>query len=739
MATTIALAGNPNSGKTTMFNDLTGATQYVGNWPGVTVEKKEGKLRGRKDVTVTDLPGIYSLSPYSPEEVVSRDYLLGGGAGAILNLVDGTNLERNLYLTTQLAEVGLPMVVALNMMDLVKKNGDKMDEKKLSEMLGCPVKATSALRSTGTSEAAAEAAKLAADGAAAPAPMQFSAEVEAALGAIATMLGSRVAENRRRWFSVKAFERDELALSQLGLSAAEKKQLEDIVVPVEDKLDDDSESIITSQRYDRIADIMAACVKKTQRTMSTSDKIDRVVTNRWLALPIFAAIMFLVYFIAVTTLGTFVTDWANDTLFGEWIGGGIETLLVNVGAADWLISLIVEGIIAGVGAVLGFVPQMIILFLLLGFLEDVGYMARVAFIMDRIFRKFGLSGKSFIPMLISSGCGIPGIMATKTIENEKDRRMTIITTTFIPCGAKLPIIALIAGALFGGGWWVAPLIYFIGIAAVIVSGIMLKKTPLFAGEPAPFVMELPQYHLPAIKNLLLHMWERVRSFVVKAGTIIFASSIVIWFLLGYGVVDGSFGRVEPLVEQGIEAGVLDEETPAIDYSIMATVGNVIAPVFEPVGFGNWKASVGVVTGLVAKENLVSTLSIIGNMDEDAAMEGDTEADARISVVMGGMVAGALGGMAYLIFNMLCAPCFAAIGAISRNMQSWKWTLFAVAYQCVFAYCISLMVFQFGSLFIGGGFGVGTVAAIIVLLIFLFMLFRPAPKSNKKAQAAAAHS
>ncbi|MDL2323771.1 ferrous iron transport protein B [Ruminococcaceae bacterium OttesenSCG-928-A16] len=705
MSITIALAGNPNSGKTTMFNNLTGATQYVGNWPGVTVEKKAGTLRGNKNITVIDLPGVYSLSPYTPEEIVTRDYLLHESPGAILNLVDGTNLERNLYLTTQILEIGLPVVVALNMADILRKTGDVVDINKLSEQLGCPVVATSAIKGEGIIAAAELAAKNAGQKTF-MASHRYANDIEAALAEIDGIIAGKVPANQQRWYSIKLFERDEKALQELALPTAKTGQISRIIETIENEYDDDSESIITSERYTFIAGVMKQAVHKKQHGLTTSDKIDRVVTNRWLALPIFAVIMLAVYYISVSTVGTIVTDFTNETLFGEWIMPSLASWLTGLGTAEWLVSLVVDGIVGGVGAVLGFVPQMVVLFLLLGFLEDCGYMARVAFIMDRIFRKFGLSGKSFIPMLISSGCGVPGIMATKTIENEKDRRMTIITTTFIPCGAKLPIIALIAGAILGGAWWMAPLMYFIGVAAVLVSGIILKKTKLFAGEASPFVMELPQYHWPALKGLLLHMWERVRSFIVKAGTVIFASAVLIWFLASFGF-NGGFGMVEA------------------ENSILAVIGRFIAPIFAPLGFADWRAAVGTISGLVAKENLVSTLGVLYGLGEEAEGLGLWQA----TMAMFPNIAGA---MSFLIFNMLCAPCFAAIGAIKRQMASTKWTLFAVAYQTVFAYVISLMVYQFGSLLTGGAFGVGTGVAVVLLAVFLFLLLRPAQNPLNKA-------
>ncbi len=718
MNCTIALAGNPNCGKTTMFNKLTGSNQYVGNWPGVTVEKKEGRLRGSKNVSVVDLPGVYSLSPYTPEEVVSRDYLLHGDSGVVLDLVDGTSLERNLYLTTQLLEVGLPVVVALNMADLLHKSGIEVDADRLAGALGCEVVATSALRGEGLEEATRRAEALAANGAV-PKGLCFSAPVEQALLTTARLVHGRVPTGRERWYAVKLFERDRAVLEELKLDEAERIALEAAVQPVEQAMGDDSESIVTGERYECIGRIMAACVKQKRVGLSTSDKIDRVVTNRWLALPIFVVIMFAVYFISIMSVGDFVTGWANDTLFGEWIGGGVGALLGGANAAPWLQSPVVDGIIGGVGAVLGFVPQMAILFLLLSFLEDCGYMARVAFIMDRIFRRFGLSGKSFIPLLIASGCGVPGIMATKTIENEKDRRMTVITTTFIPCGAKLPVIALIGGAILGGGWWVAPLIYFVGIAAVIATGIMLKKMRMFAGEPAPFVMEMPQYHMPALRSLLMHMWERVRSFIIRAGTIIFASSVIIWFLLSFGVENGSFAMVED-----------------VQNSFLAWFGGLLAPLFAPLGFGNWQSSVGTIAGLVAKENLVSTMAVIQGLSPEM-IEGVLDDTAPMWVFMQGLLPTMSAGLSFLVFNMLCAPCFAAIGAIRRQMESASWTAFAVIYQCAFAYVVALLFYQLGSFFGGAGFTAGTLVAFLLVAVLLFLLFRPGYAPKRRLAAAAA--
>ena len=715
----IALAGNPNCGKTTMFNDLTGSSQYVGNWPGVTVEKKEGKLRGHKDVIITDLPGIYSLSPYTLEEVVSRDSLLNEQPDAIINLVDGTNLERNLYLTTQILELGIPVVIALNMIDLVKKNGDTIDTRKLSAALGCEIIETSALKGTGSMEAAERAIALAKAKKASAPQHEFTKTVEEALDHIAKAVHGQVPVAHERWYAVKLFERDERVMAQCNFSAQTKDALETAIASVEKELDDDSESIITNERYAYIAKLMKNCVHKKRSGLSMSDKIDRVVTNRWLALPIFVVIMFAVYYITVTTIGTIVTDFMNDTLFGEWIQPTVGGWLTAAGAADWLNGLIVDGIIGGVGAVLGFVPQMLILFFFLAILEDCGYMARVAFIMDRIFRKFGLSGKSFIPMLISSGCGVPGVMATKTIETEKDRRMTIMTTTFIPCSAKLPIIALMFGSMFGTeqAGWVAPLFYFLGVAAVIVSGIILKKTKMFAGDPAPFVMELPQYHIPSPRSVLIHMLERGKAFIIKAGTVIFVACGVVWFLSNFGWASG-----------GATFGMLDMEDPVVnqmDFSILAYLGNAIAWIFAPLGFGNWQGAVATITGLVAKENVVSTFGVLFGLAD--AGETDPGLWTAVSTMLPTMGA----KLSFLAFNLLCAPCFAAIGAIKREIASAKWTAFAIGYQCVFAYCVALMLYQFSLLFSGAGFTIGSAAAIIILALLLFLLFRPDP--NRTAE------
>ena len=792
MGIKIALAGNPNCGKTTLFNALTGSNQFVGNWPGVTVEKKEGKLKKHEDVSVVDLPGIYSLSPYTLEEVVARNYLINERPDAILNIVDGTNLERNLYLTTQLTELGIPVVVAVNMMDVVKKNGDVIRISELSRELGCRVVEISALKGTGIMEAA-EAAIEAAKGAKTVPQHSFSGVVEHALAHIEEAAVHQMPQEQQRWYAVKIFERDDKVLEKLKLSADVLAHIEEDIQAAETELDDDAESIITNERYVYIASVIKGCYKKkSDSKLSVSDKIDRVVTNRWLALPIFAAVMFIVYFFSVTTVGTWATDWTNDGLFGDgwhlfgigtsqyeeaitayaaeniWteellaavqqaseagvigaedilaaiqdedFGGfdeaygtygdalaeagydiseiydaamesenvpdtadygvwvpGIPALISSgleaIHCADWLESLIVDGIVGGVGAVLGFVPQMLVLFIFLAFLEACGYMARIAFVMDRIFRKFGLSGKSFIPMLIGTGCGVPGIMASRTIENERDRRMTIMTTTFIPCGAKLPIIALITSALFGGAWWVAPSAYFLGVAAIVISGIMLKKTKMFAGEPAPFVMELPAYHWPTVSNILRSMWERGSSFIKKAGTIILLSTIVIWAGSRFGVVDGRF-----LFDVDME----------LEKSILGIIGSAVSWLFSPLGFGNIKATVATVMGLVAKEEVVGVFGVLD-------FEGMTQ----------------LAGYSFLVFNLLCAPCFAAIGAIRREMNNAKWTWFAIGYQCVFAYAVALMVYQFGMMFAGSGSVIGIIAAASVLALMLFMLFKPYRESQ----------
>lgn len=821
----IALAGNPNCGKTTLFNALTGSNQFVGNWPGVTVEKKEGKLKKHDGVTIMDLPGIYSLSPYTLEEVVARNYLIEQRPDVILNIIDGTNLERNLYLTTQLTELGIPVVAAINMMDIVQKNGDKINIEELSRQLGCKVVEISALKGTGVMEAAEQAVEAAKN--AKTIPMHtFSGAVEHAIAHIEEAAVHNMPEEQQRWYAIKIFERDDKVLEKLNIQNDVLEHIEQDIKAAEEELDDDSESIITNERYIYIASIIKGCYKKKNKDkLSVSDKIDKVVTNRWAALPIFAVVMFIVYYISVTTIGTVFTDWANDGLFGDgwhlfsigagqyeevseefgsaseviygfmdyasengvdvsnleaaldteseefdasvakseldkfvsqysdsdeatyivvdeetmadeevtatgkdlkeaasvyesydfsepdpanygiWVPG-IPTLIGDglsaINCAEWLQGLILDGIVAGVGAVLGFVPQMLVLFIFLAFLESCGYMARIAFVMDRIFRKFGLSGKSFIPMLIGSGCGVPGIMASRTIENERDRRMTIMTTTFIPCGAKLPFIAMISGAIFGGAWWVAPSAYFLGIIAIICSGIMLKKTKMFSGDPAPFVMELPAYHLPTVGNVLRSMWERGWSFIKKAGTIILLSTILVWFTTYFGFVDGTFT-------------MLTEDQ--IDSSILAIIGNAIAWIFSPLGWGNWQAAVASITGLVAKENIVGTMGIL--------YSGTGTVYSNLSGAFT-----VLGGYSFLAFNLLCAPCFAAIGAIKREMNNGKWTLFAVGYQCVFAYAVSFVIYQLGMLFTGQGSIIGSIFAFAVIIFAVYMLFRPYKESNK---------
>ena len=700
MGVKIALAGNPNSGKTTLFNALTGSNQFVGNWPGVTVEKKEGKWKEDKEVVIMDLPGIYSLSPYTLEEVVARNYLITERPDAILNIVDGTNLERNLYLTTQLLELGIPVVMAINMMDIVRKNGDEINTKKLAEKLGCEVVTISALKGDGIKDAASRAVKHAGQKAGQESVHEFAPEVENYLNEIEGRLGYEIPEEQKRFYAIKLFERDD----KIKDAMKNAPDVEDIIARAEKEMDDDAESIITNERYSFIGSIIGDCLKKNKtQELTTSDKIDRIVTNRWLALPIFAAVMWLVYYVSVTTVGSILTDWTNDTLFGEWIIPAAQSFFEGIGCADWLTGLIVDGVISGVGAVLGFVPQMLVLFIFLAFLESCGYMARIAFIMDRIFRKFGLSGKSFIPMLIGTGCGVPGVMASRTIENDRDRKMTVMTTTFIPCGAKLPIIALIAGALFDGASWVAPSAYFVGIAAIICSGIILKKTKLFAGDPAPFVMELPAYHMPTVGSVLRSMWERGWSFIKKAGTIILLSTIVIWFTTYFGFVDGAFQMLEE---------------DQIDSSILATIGKAISWIFIPQGFGNWQATVASVTGLVAKENIVGTMGILYGGQEGVSVYAAMAASFT-----------AVSGYAFLAFNLLCAPCFAAMGAIKREMNNTKWFWIAIGYQCGFAYLVALVINQIGRLFTGAGFGVGTVVAFVIIVAFIYLLFRPYKESK----------
>ena len=712
MGIKIALAGNPNAGKTTLFNALTGSNQFVGNWPGVTVEKKEGKLKGHSDVTITDLPGIYSLSPYTLEEVVARGYLVNEKPDAILNIIDGTNIERNLYLTTQLIELGIPVVMAVNMIDLVRKNGDKIDLKKLSAELGCQAVEISALKGEGSMKAAEMAVAAAKSGKAGELPHVFTGSVEHAIAHIEESIQGKVDDRFLRWYAVKLFERDDKVQQELKLDKALVDHIDQHIADCEKEMDDDAESIITNQRYAYINTVVEKAVRKKARVehLTVSDKIDQVVTNRIFALPIFALIMFLMYALSMGTsiadggisIGSFATDWTNDVLFGEIVPNALGGFLESVGVAGWLYGLIMDGIVAGVGAVLGFVPQMLVLFFLLSILEDIGYMARVAFIMDRIFRKFGLSGKSFIPMLVGTGCGVPGVMASRTIENERDRRMTIMTTCFIPCGAKMPIIGLFAGALFGGSSLVAVSAYFIGFAAIIISGIILKKTKLFAGDPAPFVMELPAYHVPAWGNVLRATWERGWSFIKRAGTVILASTIVLWFLQGFGFEDGGFGMVE------------DQ-----DNSILAAVASAIAWIFAPQGFGNWRATVASISGLIAKENVVGTLGVLYHFGGELSENGDE---------IWGEVANdytAISAYSFMIFNLLCAPCFAAMGAIKREMNNGKWTAIAIGYMCLLAYCASLVVYQIGGLITGEvGFNIFTIVAVAIIVFTIYMLVRP---------------
>ena len=719
MSIKIALAGNPNCGKTTLFNSLTGSNQYVGNWPGVTVEKKEGKLKGHEDVIIQDLPGIYSLSPYTLEEVVARGYLVSEKPDAILNIIDGTNIERNLYLTTQLIELGIPVVMAVNMIDLVRKNGDKIDLHKLSKELGCAAVEISALKGEGCRQAAEQAVAAAKAARTGELPHVFTGSVEHAIAHIEESIQGKVDARFLRWYAVKLFERDEKVQEELALDKELLAHIEQHIADCEAEMDDDAESIITNQRYAYISTVVSKSVKKKPRAenLTVSDKVDRIVTNRIFALPIFALVMFLMYSLSMGTsiadggwsIGTFATDWTNDTLFGEIVPNALGGLLESIGIADWLYGLIMDGIVAGVGAVLGFVPQMLVLFFLLSILEDIGYMARVAFIMDRIFRKFGLSGKSFIPMLVGTGCGVPGVMASRTIENERDRRMTIMTTCFIPCGAKMPIIGLFAGALFGGSTWVATSAYFIGFAAIVISGIILKKTKLFAGDPAPFVMELPAYHIPAWGNVLRATWERGWSFIKRAGTVILASTIVLWFLQGFGFENGAFGMVE------------DQ-----DNSVLAAIAGCISWIFIPLGFGDWRATVASISGLIAKENVVGTFGVLYHYAGELSDNGDEiwpEVAANFT---------AISAYSFMIFNLLCAPCFAAMGAIKREMNNGKWTAVAIGYMCLLAYCAALVVYQIGGLITGEiGFNLFTVVAAAIVALVLYLLFRPNKYENVK--------
>ena len=719
MSIKIALAGNPNCGKTTLFNSLTGSNQYVGNWPGVTVEKKEGKLKGHDDVVIQDLPGIYSLSPYTLEEVVARGYLVSEKPDAILNIIDGTNIERNLYLTTQLIELGIPVVMAVNMIDLVRKNGDKIDLHKLSKELGCAAVEISALKGEGCRQAAEQAVAAAKAARSGELPHVFTGSVEHAIAHIEESIQGKVDARFLRWYAVKLFERDEKVQEELALDKELLAHIEQHIADCEAEMDDDAESIITNQRYAYISTVVSKSVKKKPRTenLTVSDKVDRVVTNRIFALPIFAVVMFLMYSLSMGksiadggwSIGTFATDWTNDVLFGEIVPNALGGLLESLGIADWLYGLIMDGIVAGVGAVLGFVPQMLVLFFLLSILEDIGYMARVAFIMDRIFRKFGLSGKSFIPVLVGTGCGVPGVMASRTIENERDRRMTIMTTCFIPCSAKMPIIGLFAGALFGGSTWVATSAYFIGFAAIVISGIILKKTKLFAGDPAPFVMELPAYHIPAWGNVLRATWERGWSFIKRAGTVILASTIILWFLQGFGFENGAFGMVE------------DQ-----DNSVLAAIAGFISWIFIPLGFGDWRATVASISGLIAKENVVGTFGVLYHYAGELSDNGDEiwpEVAANFT---------AISAYSFMIFNLLCAPCFAAMGAIKREMNNGKWTAIAIGYMCLLAYCAALVVYQIGGLITGEiGFNVFTILAAALVALVLYLLFRPNKYENAK--------
>ncbi|MBQ3281332.1 MAG: ferrous iron transport protein B [Eubacterium sp.] len=751
MSIRIALAGNPNSGKTTLFNALTGASQYVGNWPGVTVEKKEGKIKGHSDVVLQDLPGIYSLSPYTLEEVVARDYLIKERPDAILNIIDATNIERNLYLTTQLIELGIPVVLALNMMDLVKKNGDVLDSAKIGRALGCRVVEISALKGQGINEAAGLAIEAAKSSKADVDAVKFSDKVESAIDEIKASISGMVDKKLLRWYAVKVFERDEKVMGQLRLGS-KAAELEKVIEACEKELDDDSESIITNERYNAISAVTAGAVKKadTREELTISDKIDRIVTNRVLGLPIFAVIMFLVYAIAMggwnVSIGTAATDFTNDVIFGEWVPGAVDGLLKAFGVAEgtWLYGLIQDGIVAGVGAVLGFVPQMLVLFLMLAILEDIGYMSRVAFLMDRIFRQFGLSGKSFIPCLVATGCGIPGIMASRTIEQDRDRKLTVMTTTFMPCGAKLPIIGLIAGAVFGQSPFIAASAYFIGIGSIILSGIILKKFKAFAGEPAPFVMELPPYHIPSVGNVLRATWERGSSFIKRAGSVIVISSIILWFLQGFGTVNGEFGMVEKLFEDSNIAteeyitelaekrDVPVEDVNPNDASLLADAGSVITPVFRPIGFTTWRQTVATITGLIAKEEVVGTLAVLYNYDDSKGELGENGEQVwdRVRADFAGSGATGAAAMVFLIFNLLCAPCFAAIGAIKREMNNARWTWAAIGWMTCWAYVMAFITFNLGKAFTGGGFGIGAVVAVAAIAGLIFLLVRPAYKPEE---------
>jgi len=710
---TIALAGNPNSGKTTMFNALTGSSQRVGNWPGVTVDKKEGRLKKYKDITIIDLPGIYSLSPYTLEEVISRDYLVNEKPDVIINIVDGSNIERNLYLTTQILDVGIPVVIALNMIDIVNKSGDIIDIKKLSETLSCPVIETSAQKGTGLEALTKKAIELAKTGKKGNFKRQFSKPVELALSNIAELIKNNVPDENLRWYSIKFFERDEKVLERITLSDVIKGKIEQIILACEEELDDNSASIIASESYEYISDVVRSYVKKSRSGTTLSDKIDSVVTSRWLGLPIFAAIMFLVYYVSVSTVGSYVTDFTNDMFVGEWIQAPLADWLTSIGTAEWMIGLIVDGIVGGLGAIIGFLPQMLILFFFLAILEDSGYMARIAFLMDRIFRKVGLSGKSFIPLLIGTGCGVPGIMAARTIEQQNDRRMTIMTTTFMPCGAKLPLIALISSAVFGGTWWVAPSAYFLGIGAVVISGIILKKTKLFMGESSPFVIELPAYHIPMAGNVIRSMFERGSSFVKKAFTVYTLASILVWFGASFGFVNGTFGLVDNL-----------------NNSVLHNIGNSLALIFAPLGFGRWETTVASIMGLAAKEQVVGVFGVLTSIgNEDLALEMVDSANVGGLSPIAALFSSGIAAYSFLIFNLLCAPCFAAMNTIRTEMNNWKWTVFAIGYECIFAYVIALIFYQLGTFFSGGSFTAGTTVAFILLAVLLFMLFRPAPKQH----------